>query len=79
MQRLIKSAQVLATIILGFSVSTLALAQEPDPDWGTRTLRQLRSEAKAAPSVATLVNYAFTPNVIPDSSTGNVRLSARLV
>ena len=78
MQRLIKSAQVLATIILGFSVSTLALAQEPDPDWGTRTLRQLRSEAKAAPSVATLVNYAFTPNVIPDSATGNVRLSVRM-
>lgn len=78
MHRWLKSARVLAAVAFGFSASTFALSQEPDPFWGVRMLRQLRAEAKAAPSVATLVNYAFTPNVIPDNATGNVRLSVRM-
>lgn len=33
---------------------------------------------KATPTVPTLLNYAFTPNVISSSATGNVRLAARI-
>ena len=73
-------AHVVAVVTAVFVITTSAstFAEGVDPYWGDRTLRLLRERAKATPTVPTLVNYAFTPNVISESATGTIRLSVRM-